>query len=306
MRKKAKRRSTSFDTFCTVLITLLLVAIVSVVLYGWRTLGFSSYTVSYSTEETDISGILPEDRKFEAGDEVVVRAGTFKREGYTFLGWKDVDNAIEYKGALLENGVVFIMPDSDVILEAVWEETTEPQELTKTEENSKTSASEPEFEIFFKKDGKDYVNVRADYSYTAEVVTKVVDNDTEIRYSGKSKNVYDEDDYTTYTWYFVTIPELKEEGWIRSDMLSKKGGNNKKENFLKSSDIEVLSVYRSPDSSSDIISEIDNDETILYYNGEKEEVTDKNGKKVTWYLVEMSDSKRSGWVKYDELDAFED
>lgn len=303
MRKKAKRRNTSFDTFCTVLITLLIVAIVFVVLYGWRTLGFSSYTVSYSTEYTDITGVLPDDRKFEPGDEVVVRAGSFTKENYTFVGWKDVDNSIEYSSAILENGVVFIMPESDVTLEAVWEENTKAEENKENNDNS--SSSESNVEIFFKKDGKDYINVRADHNYTSEVVTKVIDKDTEIRYSGKSENVYDEDDYTTYTWYYVTIPELKKEGWIRSDMLSKKGGADDEESFLKSSKIEVLSLYKNPDSSSDIIAEIDDDETILYFNGETDETTDKNGKKVTWYLVEVSDSNRSGWVKFEDLDAFE-
>ena len=303
MRKKAKRRSTSFDTFCTVLITLLIVAIVFVILYGWRTLGFSSYTVSYSTEYTDITGVLPDDRKFEPGDEVVVRAGSFTKENYTFVGWKDVDNSIEYSSAILENGVVFIMPESDVTLEAVWEENTKAEE--NKENNDTSSSSESNVEIFFKKDGKDYINVRADHNYTSEVVTKVTDKDTEIRYSGKSENVYDEDDYTTYTWYYVTIPELKKEGWIRSDMLSKKGCADDEESFLKSSKIEVLSLYKNPDSSSDIIAEIDDDETILYFNGETDETTDKNGKKVTWYLVEVSNSKRSGWVKFEDLDAFE-
>ncbi len=300
MRKKAKKRHTSFDTLCTVLITLLVVAIVFVFTYSWRTLGFSSHTVSYSSAETDIIGSLPEDRKFDKGDEVVVRAGSFTREDYTFVGWKDVNNVTGYTGSVLPNGTVFVMPDGDVAFEAVWKETAPVIEEDNTETTDDTT------EVFYKKDGKDYVNVRSDYNYTSEVVTKVTKSNTEIHYSGKSETVYDEDDYTNYTWYYVTIPDLNEEGWIRSDMLSKKADSKSKEkSFVKSSKVEVLSLYKEADSSSDIIGEVEDDETILYFNGESEKTTDKNGNSVTWYLVKDSSTGRSGWTKYTNLEAFE-
>ena len=117
-RPQKRRNNDAYQTFLTVLITLLAVAIVLVLFYAWKALGISSHTVTYTSNQGGIIGALPEVRQFDAGDEVVVRSGGISRKGYEFVGWKDVHGVIEASGGILENGSVFKMPKSDVLLEA--------------------------------------------------------------------------------------------------------------------------------------------------------------------------------------------
>ena len=260
MKQKSKNKKRNFfRTLCTVLVTLLFAAIIGVFSYAWKTLGLSSHTVSYSSTDSDVTGILPDERKFESGDEVVVRAGSLNKPNSTFLGWKDVNNSIQSSAAILANGTVFIMPDKDVVLEPVWEENKQTQDNTQTPKKENNSSAENK-EIYIKKDGKDYINIRSSYGHDAQIVTKVYDSDTEMEYSGKSETVYDEDDLKSYTWYYVSIPAEDKEGWVRSDMVSKPSESSQEdETYLKASKYETITMYEDAYSSSGVIEKIDND-----------------------------------------------
>ncbi len=304
---KQKRRSKkTFGTLYTVLVTLLFAAIIVVVLYAWRTLGLSAHSVSYSSTESDVVGTLPEKRDFEAGDEVVVRAGSFTRKDYTFAGWKDVNGAIANNTGTLENGAVFIMPDSDVVLEPIWE----AAEPAPTEETTTTKDSKSNVSVYTKKEGKDYINIRSTYGYDGKVVTKVSDSDTKIEYSGKSESIYDDDDKKTYTWYYVNIPSKEKEGWVRSDMLSEtsssssassSSSNSSDETYVKSQKYDSVSLYQSADANSETVSTIDNEETALIFTGKTKDAENSSGNTVTWYFVKDSSTGKSGWIEKSKI-----
>lgn len=306
MKQKSKNKKRNFfRTLCTVLVTLLFAAIIGVFSYAWKTLGLSSHTVSYSSTDSDVTGILPEERKFESGDEVVVRAGSLNKPNSTFLGWKDVNNSIQSSAAILANGTVFIMPDKDVVLEPVWEENKQTQDNTQTPKKENNSSAENK-EIYIKKDGKDYINIRSSYGHDAQIVTKVYDSDTEMEYSGKSETVYDEDDLKSYTWYYVSIPAEDKEGWVRSDMVSKPSESSQEdETYLKASKYETITMYEEADSSSGVIEKIDNDETALYFSGKTKETEDENGNTTSWYYMKNSDTGESGWIEKEKLEHVE-
>lgn len=315
MRKSSKKKNSGrFQTLFTVLVTLLVVAIVIVFIYAWHILGFSSYSVSYSSSYSDIAGIFPEKRNFNSGDEVVVRAGSITRQGSEFIGWRDVHGVIESTGGILENGTVFIMPKNDVLLEAVWDDDLENEQDSENSDDltDETASSETsEAVIYYKKSGKDYINVRSSYNYNSEVVTKISDSDMKIEYYGKSENLYDEDDRTTYTWLFVKIPELEKEGWIRSDMLSKEPDSEKAETtksdiYLKSANHDSIKMYKEADSASDVLENIEDDEITLLFKGETKNTTESDGNTVTWYLIENSSSGKTGWIEKDKLQQFEE
>ncbi len=315
-RTTKKKKQKPFQTLYTVVITLFFVAIVFVFGYAWNTLGFGTHTVSYQTQDTDVTGALPERRRFEKGDEVVVRAGVISRKDYSFAGWKDINGVIENSGEILKNGTVFIMPDKDVLFEAVWEEESITGAQNDVDTNSDTS-SKTNDKIYLKKSGKDYINVRKDPDHDSDVVTKVSDSKTEIHYTGKSESVFSEDDNKSYTWYYVSIPSLDEEGWIRSDMLSKASGNSSKEDnadddktegkstktetYLKSMKYDAISLYKEADSSSGLVARIDDDEASLYFNGKTEETKDTDGNTITWYFVE-TDQGEGGWVQKSRIE----
>lgn len=324
MRKKSRNRHHSgFSTLLAVLVTLLIVGIVGVVVYGWHALGFSSYSVSYSSPDTDIIGAFPDKRNFDAGDEVVVRAGSISKKDSEFLGWKDVHGVIEGIGEVLENGAVFTMPEHDVLLEAVWEE--EDKASDKKSDNKK-SGSDDKGDIYVKKPEKDYINVRSTYTYDCELVAKITDGDTQIKHTGKIEEVYDEDDLKTYSWYEVTIPSLDKEGWIRSDMLTKYTGSAKSDSedsdseesensdseetkeviYVKSSSYNSIRMYEEPDIDSEVIEKVTDDELALYFRDDTKKTTDDEGETTTWYFVEDSETGNTGWIQGDRLQKVEE
>lgn len=310
MKKNTQKKKSPkpFHTLLTVLVTVLVISVAGVFWYGWHTLGFSSYAVSYSSSDSDVIGKFPEKRNFEAGEEVVVRAGAFSRPSYKFIGWKDVNGVIESTGGTLENGTVFIMPKNDVVLEAVWEEENNAEETVSSQENTspaKKDSAKDKPTIFIKKENKDYINVRSSYGYDSEVVTKISDSDTEIEYSGKSENLYDEDDLKTYTWYFVNIPSLNKEGWIRSDMLTELSDSSDSNVYLMSSKYNSVTMYEDPDTVSDAVEKITDNETSLYFLGETDKSKSSDGDTVEWYLMENNESGKTGWVQKDRLQKVE-
>lgn len=306
MNQKRKTKK-PFGTVYTVLVTLIIAAIIGVVIYAWNVLGFSAHSVSYSTSDSGVSGILPEERDFKAGDEVVVRAGSVSRIGYEFVGWSDVNGAIANNPGTLENGAVFIMPDADVVLEPVWEaiESEEEDDDEASKSESSASGKKSNTAIYAKKDGKDYINIRSTYGYDGEVVTKVSDSDTKIEYSGKSQTVYDEDDLKNYTWYYVSIPSKDKEGWVRSDMVTEVSSGSKsssdEESYVKSDSYDTISLYESADSDSEVRAEIDDDETALIFTGKTKDAENSSGKTVTWYYVKDSSTGISGWVEKSKI-----
>ncbi len=310
-KKNKQKRNTFFQTLFTVLVTLLVVAVITVISYGFRTLGFSAHTVSYTSAETESVGILPEKRQFEKGDEVVVRAGNISKKDSVFLGWKDVNSVIaSAPNGVLENGAVFIMPDKDVVLEAVWEEKASSSDNESPNPTDKTSTgSSSSKEIFHKRADKDYINIRSDYGHDSEVVTKIRSSDTELEYSGKSHDLFDEDDQKTYTWYYVTVPSDDSEGWVRSDMLdsnekdkSTDSSNDEKyDTYIKSDKYDIISMFEEPDSSSKVVEKITDDKTELYFTNKTKKTEDSDGKTTTWYNVD-SQSGKSGWVQSQKVE----
>ena len=214
--KKTKKKTYSlYKLILTALITALSVGGICLIIYAWNLFGFSSHEVYYTSDSSNIIGSFPASRKFRPGDEVVVRAGSISRRNYRFIGWKDKNNVIENSGGIFEGGHVFIMPDGDVCFEAVWEEINPNNDDPDTP--SSPQSSEPL--IFNKVKNKDYINLRSSCDYNGEVLAEISDSDIDIEYYGKSQSIYDESSETVYIWYFVKIPSLNEEGWIRSDML---------------------------------------------------------------------------------------
>lgn len=300
-RPQKRRNNDAYQTFLTVLITLLAVAIVLVLFYAWKALGISSHTVTYTSNQGGIIGALPEVRQFDAGDEVVVRSGGISRKGYEFVGWKDVHGVIEASGGILENGSVFKMPKSDVLLEAVWEDPT--GEMPDATENLTEESEDPDAKTligtFMKNPDKTYVNVRDNYGYEGEVVLKLSDSKVKVNYYGKAENVFDEDDQTTYTWFYVEIPEMKKEGWVRSDMLEDYE-EVKETIYVMASNREEISLYEDADLNSDIKETVsDNEITFTYKSKTTTETTD--GDEVEMLLVENNESGNTGWVKKSHL-----
>lgn len=309
MRERPKKKQAGFyGTLRTVLVTLLLVAIVWVISLAWNTLGKKTCEVSYTIAETGYTGSAPATRKFEPGDEVVVRAAELELNGKKIIGWRDTTGVVDYVSDVFKNGTVFIMPEDDVVFEAVWEEETEPEE----NDDSTTSEKDDGKEIFYISAGKDYVNVRDNHGYDSKVIAKISDSSTKIEYSGKYEEVYDEDEEKSYDWYYVSIPSKDIKGWIRSDLLSKssgssssseKGGSSSSgEKYLKSHKYDVALMYKEADSSSGVVEKIEDEETIFYFNNKSEDVTDDNGTKTTWYYVKNSSSGKSGWVDSKRLE----
>lgn len=77
-----------------------------------------TYTLSYNLDE---DGLVTEDYDIfvpitglKAGDSVTIADGLVEKEGYTYTGWT-ADDIFLYTG-----GDNFIMPDHDVVLDAVW------------------------------------------------------------------------------------------------------------------------------------------------------------------------------------------
>ncbi len=300
-RPQKKKSSDAYQTFLTVLITLLSVAIILVLFYAWRALGISSHTVTYTSNQGGIIGTLPEVRQFDAGDEVVVRSGGISRKGYEFVGWRDVHGVIEATGGILENGSVFKMPKSDVLLEAVWEDLSgeSPDATVDTPTETQEPESDKLIATFMKNPEKTYVNVRDNYGYEGEVVCKLSDSSMKVNYYGKAENLFDEDDQTTYTWFFVEIPDLKKEGWIRSDMLEDYE-ETKEKVYVMASGRDEISLYEDADLNSDIKETVtDNEITFTYKSKSTSETTD--GEEFEMYLVENNESGKTGWVKKSHL-----
>lgn len=312
---KKKRKNSSYNTICTILGTLLVVAVVWVISLAWNTLGRKTNEVSYSAGENEIVGSVPATRKFEPGDEVVVRAAEISMSGKEFAGWKDANGVLDVASDILVNGTVFIMPETDVVLEAVWEEDSKTDEDDAASENTTSGKTDSDAEIFYINAGKDYVNVRNNHGYDSNVIAKISDTNTKIEYNGKYEAVYDEDEGKSYDWYYVEIPSKDIKGWIRSDLLSKASEKTSKtdtdnstvadddgEKYLKSHKYDVALMHENADSSSDVIEKIEDEETILYFNNQSKETTDSDGDKTTWYFVKNSESGNSGWVNAKRLE----
>ncbi len=311
---RKKRRNNSYNTICTILGTLLVVAIVWVISLAWNTIGKKVNEVSYSAGETEFAGSLPASRKFEPGDEVVVRAAEFSAADKEFVGWKDANDVLDYASDILVNGTVFIMPEADVLLEAVWEDDTAADDTVAS--NTASGKSDSNAEIYHINAGKDYVNVRDNHGYDSKVIAKISDTDVDIEYNGEFEEVYDEDDEKSYDWYFVEIPSKDIEGWIRSDLLTKASSKSASksdstesaeeddsngEKYLKSHKYDVALMHEDANSSSDVLEKIEDDETILYFNNKSEETTDSDGDTTTWYFVKNSESGKSGWIDSKRL-----
>lgn len=298
-RRPQKRKGS--DTLLTVLITLLSVAIVLVVFYAWRALGISSHTVTYTSNQGGIIGTLPEVRQFDAGEEVVVRSGGISRKGYEFVGWKDVHGVIKSTGGILENGAVFKMPKSDVLLEAVWEDPS--GDMPDATEEITTETEEKEYgdliATFMKNPDKTYVNVRDNFGYEGEVVCKLSDSKMKVNYYGQAENVFDEDDQTTYTWFYVEIPDMNKKGWVRSDMLED-FAEIKDKMYVMASSKDEISLYEDADLNSDIKETISDNEITFTYKSKTTTQTD-DGEEVEMYLVKNNDSGSTGWIRKSHL-----
>lgn len=300
-RPQKRKNGGSYQTFLTVLITLLSVAIVLVVFYAWKALGISSHTVTYTSNQGGIIGTLPEIRQFDIGEEVVVRSGGISRKGYEFVGWRDVYGVIESTGGILENGSVFKMPKSDVLLEAVWEDPSAPVPDATEEVIDEPKAEEGSHLVatFMKNPDKTYVNVRDNFGYEGEVVCKLSDSSMKVNYYGKAENLFDEDDQTTYSWFYVEIPDMNKEGWIRSDMLEDYEETKEKIYVMVSGRDEIY-LYEDADLNSDVKETVTDNEITFTYKSKSTSETD-DGEEVEMYLVENNDSGITGWVKKSHL-----
>ncbi len=327
MKKRAsgRRKKSSYDTIVTIISTLLVVAIVWVISLAWSTLGRHSISVSYTAGTTDFIGAVPSTRKFEPGEEVVVRAGDISKSGTKFLGWKDVNGVIGYAEDILVNGAVFKMPEADVVLEAVWEgENAIPAnseavtENTPADASSEAPADTSDTTVIYKiNSGTDSINVRDKHGYDSKVIAKISDSSVKIEYSGKYEELYEEESDKTYDWYYVEIPSKNVSGWIRSDLITRadnqagsettsskasaSSDDDSGEKYLKSDKYDVALMYAEADDDSDIVEKIEDDEIILYFNNESEEITDEDGDKTTWYHVKNSSSGKTGWIDAKRL-----
>lgn len=311
--QKKKKKSNFYGTLCTVLTTLLIVAIIWVISLIFSTVGKKTYSVTYSAGEGEFVGTVPATRKFEPGDEVVVRLGDISASDKEMVGWRDLDGVIDYIDEILPVGTVFIMPEADVTLEVAWDDDV-PKKTEANDNDSDDEKSDSNAEIYYKQASKDYINVRDKHGYDSEVIAKISDGNTKIEYTGKYEEVYDEDEEKSYDWYFVKIPSKDIEGWIRSDLLTKSKStesSDKKtetednsgsgEKYLKSHKYDVALMREEPDSYSEVVEKIEDDETILYFNNLSEDVVDDDGDTVTWYHIKNSDSGKSGWVEAKRL-----
>lgn len=310
--KTSKKKSSAYKIFLAVLITTLVYSFIALIIFGWNAFELSSHRVYYTSSQTDIIGIFPKNIKFRPGEEVVVRAGSISKKNTEFIGWKDVDNVIKGSGGILENGDVFIMPNADVHLETVWaDENTKTQKLVDSYAVEKSSKKDENAKIFQIK-GTDYVNLRSSSNYDGDVITKISDPDTKIEYYGEHEEIYDEDDETTYTWYYVEVPSLGKGGWIRSDLLSEYKSESKKESqkekekiYLMSSKYDSINMYKEADSSSKKVETIEDNEISLIFLDDTKKTTDDDGDTTTWYYIENSETGKKGWIEKNKLQYIE-
>ena len=94
--------------------------------------------------------------------------------------------------------------------------------------------------------------------------TLFVNSKVKVNYYGKAENVFDEDDQTTYTWFYVEIPEMKKEGWVRSDMLEDYE-EVKETIYVMASNREEISLYEDADLNSDIKETVSDNEITFTY-----------------------------------------
>lgn len=307
--KTNKKKSSTYKIILAVLITTLVYSCIFLIVYGWNALKLSYHKVYYTSSQTDIIGIFPETRKFKPGEEVVVRAGSISKKDTDFIGWKDVDNVIQSSGGILENGAVFIMPDNDVHLETVWaDDNTKTKKLLDSYAVEKPSKKDEKATIF-KIKGKDYVNLRSSSDYDSDVLAKISDPDIEIEYYGEHKDIYDEEEETTYTWYYVEVPSLGKGGWIRSDLLSEYKPESKKESsqkiYLMSSKYDSIDMYKEADTSSKTIETIEDNEISLIFLDKTKKTTNDDGDTVIWYYIKNSETGNKGWIEKNKMQYIE-
>ena len=157
--------------------------------------------------------------------------------------------------------------------------------------------------------GQDHVNLRASCDYESDVLAKIDDSDIKIEYYGEHKDLHEEDEQTTYTWYYVKVPSLKKEGWIRSDLLSEysapKADDSEEKTYLMSSEYDSIKMYEDADSSSKIIETIEDNEISLTFLDKTKKTTNDDGDTITWYYVKNSDTGKKGWIEKDKMQYIE-